>query len=408
MTVLLVLASGLQAQWTELSSGSSEVLWGCATLLNQTAYAVGNNGTILRTDNNGGDWYTETSPYLGVLNAICRFDAKFICGDDGTILRKVSGDWTECTSNTTVPLYGIQSTWGGIAVGHDGIIRKTTSGITWTPVTSPTSRTLYGLSYGVNSLYVVAVGSNGTIVRCTDGGTTWTLVSSVPTTQTLFGVAQMPAPYNDIVIACGNLGTILRSTNRGATWSSVSSGTGTQLLSVCFGGGRVVGNPPRPTVTVVGTQATILESTDWGQTWNADACPVSSQLCWADAYNGGTSTFVVGVDGTILRRDPLGGVEERGKATHGEPWLRVSPDPSSGPVRVAFAIPSDGNVLVTVSDVTGKAVRRLLDCRTTAGNHVLSWDGTDDNGRPLPKGIYICELRAHGLAVTQKLVMVER
>ncbi|HAV24332.1 MAG TPA: hypothetical protein DCX46_12750, partial [Bacteroidetes bacterium] len=51
---------------------------------------------------------------------------------------------------------------------------------------------------------------------------------------------------------------------------------------------------------------------------------------------------------------------------------------------------------VTVHDITGRAVRRLLEVHTSAKAFVeqdaLQFDGRDDDGRMLPPGLYIYQL----------------
>jgi photosystem II stability/assembly factor-like uncharacterized protein len=75
--------------------------------------------------------------------------------------------------------------------------------VTWTQQTSPTSNSLYGVTYG-NNIFV-AVGSSGTILTSPDG-VTWTQQTS-GTSRRLNGVTY----GNNIFVAVGDISTILTS-----------------------------------------------------------------------------------------------------------------------------------------------------------------------------------------------------
>ena len=70
----------------------------------------------------------------------------------------------------------------------------------------------------------------------------------------------------------------------------------------------------------------------------------------------------------------------------------VSPNPSLGSCLVSFRVPIEGEVSVTILDVSGRIVRHLFDGPHPAGDYRLEWDGTDDNGRELPTGIYLTRI----------------
>lgn len=401
LCMFLMSATGLHAQWTQLNSGTGEILWGVGAISGEQSgvYAVGNSGTILRSDDNGDNWYAENSPYSGTLNGISR-DGMYIAADGGHILVNFS-PWLDCTTGTTRPILCLQPLCYEVAVGAHGTILTTYESMTsWTTAISHTTRDLYGVIDDRSNYWSVAVGASGAVVRTTDWGQTWSAVTS-STTNYLFAVCRTPG--SNVVVAVGQYGTIIRSTDLGATWSTAESGTGEDLYGVCDCGG----NPD--TLTAVGTGGTILNSDDHGTTWQSDNSPTPSQLNWVNCMGGGTPTFIVGVDGMILRRAPLSptGIEERRKTAEREVRLKVRPDPSDGPMVISYSIPADGEALITVTDVSGRTVRRLVDGELNAGDHSLRWNGADDNGRLLPKGVYFCELRTRGLAVMRKVVIVE-
>jgi hypothetical protein len=59
-----------------------------------------------------------------------------------------------------------------------------------------------------------------------------------------------------------------------------------------------------------------------------------------------------------------------------------------GSSTVRLGIPIAGRVQVGVYDVAGRKVRLLADRVFSAGEHTLTWDGADDDGRPVARGVY--------------------
>ncbi len=64
---------------------------------------------------------------------------------------------------------------------------------------------------------------------------------------------------------------------------------------------------------------------------------------------------------------------------------------------IRFRLPADAaQVTVTLYDGQGRAVRTLEQGPFGAGEQVLTWDGIDQNGVPVPSGTYRCEVTAKG------------
>ena len=55
---------------------------------------------------------------------------------------------------------------------------------------------------------------------------------------------------------------------------------------------------------------------------------------------------------------------------------------------VRFGVAKAGRVQVTIYDVAGRKVRDLTDRVFPAGEHTLQWDGADDGGTKVARGVY--------------------
>jgi hypothetical protein len=60
----------------------------------------------------------------------------------------------------------------------------------------------------------------------------------------------------------------------------------------------------------------------------------------------------------------------------------------AGPALVRLGIAHAGRVQVNIYDVAGRKVRGLADRVFPAGEHTLQWDGTDDAGAKVARGVY--------------------
>jgi hypothetical protein len=84
------------------------------------------------------------------------------------------------------------------------------------------------------------------------------------------------------------------------------------------------------------------------------------------------------------------------------------PNPFNPMTEVAFTVPEGaGRVTLTVHNVAGKVVRTLLDSELPAGPARVSWDGTDDAGRPLASGVYFARLASDEERAFRKMTLLK-
>ena len=75
-------------------------------------------------------------------------------------------------------------------------------------------------------------------------------------------------------------------------------------------------------------------------------------------------------------------------------------------VDAAFRFITENNALEGSYDWAG--VRRLADAPGVAGEHVVTWDGRDDSGRPTAAGVYHLRVTLEsGKQLSKPLVVVE-
>lgn len=85
--------------------------------------------------------------------------------------------------------------------------------------------------------------------------------------------------------------------------------------------------------------------------------------------------------------------------------LDINPSPFVHTTTISWQLPADGRVALLVLDAVGRVVRTLESGQRQAGNFVTTWDGTDDNGRRLGRGVYFVRLTADGSTTNVKTVL---
>ena len=62
---------------------------------------------------------------------------------------------------------------------------------------------------------------------------------------------------------------------------------------------------------------------------------------------------------------------------------------------------------LSIFDVTGRRMRRLLSEKKEAGSHALRWDALDDQGDSMASGIYMVHFKSGDDVLTQKMLLIK-
>jgi len=81
-------------------------------------------------------------------------------------------------------------------------------------------------------------------------------------------------------------------------------------------------------------------------------------------------------------------------------------NPTRGATAFRFLAPAGVSARLLVADVSGRAVRTLVEGRSSGESRVVPWDGRDDRGRPLPAGVYFVRLEAAGRREATKVTLL--
>lgn len=82
------------------------------------------------------------------------------------------------------------------------------------------------------------------------------------------------------------------------------------------------------------------------------------------------------------------------------------PNPFNPATTIRYGLPRQTQVTLSVYDIMGREVRRLVDGVQAGGFHSVTWDGHNNNGAAVSSGVYLCRLQAGTFNVTTRLVLV--
>ncbi len=202
------------------------------------AWAVGYNGVIIKTKNQGSVWITIAVGGVGKkeLYAV-NFSGSsigFVAGEHGETKRSTDGGYSWTTIMTdfqnTKTIRHIQMVDNnyGYAVGEKGKIMKTSDqGVNWNHLDNALKPKLFSVWF-TDTLNGTAVGdsatgpggwSDGKIYTTTDGGSNWNL--SYTKSNATFQAVHYPTATNGFAVgSSGNKAIVAKTTDGGASWTS--------------------------------------------------------------------------------------------------------------------------------------------------------------------------------------------
>jgi flagellar hook assembly protein FlgD len=83
------------------------------------------------------------------------------------------------------------------------------------------------------------------------------------------------------------------------------------------------------------------------------------------------------------------------------------PNPFNPTTKIAYQIANAVDVKLTIYNVLGQEIIRLVDQNQKAGRYELLWDGRDTNGKLISSGIYFFRLQAGEFVKTHKMTFIK-
>jgi photosystem II stability/assembly factor-like uncharacterized protein len=266
--------------------------------------AVGENGTFIRTENDGQSWTSPPSVPAGNLNAL-DFpypDTGYVAGDNGAMYRavRVSGEYqffpiTVPATENINSLTSIPLTVSGFAAGNRGtVLRTTTRGASWVSQNSGTTKNIRCIKMATVSR-IFGCGDSGLVLRSVSSGS-WSRLTIPATYQnTNFYTIGVTGSLGDTAWLAGENGSMLISRNVGATtpsWFAETTNTAATIRGSYF-------LPGTMRAWAVGDSGTIIFKRETGRAWEKQSSGTSATLR-AVSFIDRNRGWVVGDGGVML------------------------------------------------------------------------------------------------------------
>ena len=93
--------------------------------------------------------------------------------------------------------------------------------------------------------------------------------------------------------------------------------------------------------------------------------------------------------------------------THSAFAFTQAPNPSRDGGTLRFRLPASQRVELSLFDLAGRRIARLVNATLDGGEHSVAWPRTDDHGHRVAAGIYLARIKAGSVERTLNVVLVD-
>ena len=239
--------------------------------------------------------------------------------------------------------------------------------------------------------------------RTENYGEEWTELN-IPAGIFSFSIFTDPV-YPDMVWGSGlDVYPLLKSLNRGDTWETVESlhfYSSQKVWSIC----RFMNNTDVILIGLMHPYSTFI-SYDNGNSWESFTQGLNYQTTFNKmmCYPEDSSTIWAATSDGIKYLTWVGNsIDENGWQSPSDIRISAYPNPFNPETNISFSLPLSGEAVLSIYDIQGREVARLIDGFQSAGSHTIVW-----NAEHQPSGVYFARLFADGgQTQTRKLVLMK-
>lgn len=126
-----------------------------------------------------------------------------------------------------------------------------------------------------------------------------------------------------------------------------------------------------------------------------------------DYYYNVITNLYAGLNCNLAAGGPVGVGENPNNALVNFLALRSENPHRGGDAQIRFGITRKERVELKVYDVTGRLIRTLANREFAAGEHTLTWDGSNEDGQLVARGVYFYQLRTPTFVSQKKLAVLK-
>jgi acetyl esterase/lipase len=83
------------------------------------------------------------------------------------------------------------------------------------------------------------------------------------------------------------------------------------------------------------------------------------------------------------------------------------PNPFNPSTTIEYSLKTDSKIEIQILDSLGRPARNLFKGRAASGTHSITWDGRDDNGKPLSSGVYYYQIVSETGSSARKMLLLK-
>lgn len=125
----------------------------------------------------------------------------------------------------------------------------------------------------------------------------------------------------------------------------------------------------------------------------------------ADPYGLAIEPILIDSDPSMAMLKAMS--QSQGDVVTAPVMLSARPNPFNPMTEFDISLPKRMNVEVTVYNVRGIMVRRLVADMMEKGSHTVLWDGCDQGGKRTSSGLYVVRFKAGSVVQHQRVMMVK-
>ena len=278
-------------------------------------------------------------------------------------------------------------------------LKTTNSGDTWELInTGQTGLVTIGTAIRTGSLFFHdadtgwILGAQCDLYKTVDGGDTWNTVPLPLDWTNTYDIVFSSSKKGN---TCGE--SLFHTQDGGEQWSEIPSYNG-QFTDMYF--------TDSLHGWMVGEWGNIYRSHDGGSTWDPFDHEATSAALKSVIFSDHLNGWAAGRGGTIIKIDNAAtGIHTPSSGKKSQVQLQNYPNPFSSQTTISFHLSQPGIVNLSIYDLSGRHIVKLVNERKTSGTHTFQWRGTDETGRKLSSGIYVCKLIS-GAEMESKIIMM--
>ncbi len=82
------------------------------------------------------------------------------------------------------------------------------------------------------------------------------------------------------------------------------------------------------------------------------------------------------------------------------------PNPFNPSTNISYQLPDNGHVKLTVFNLSGQTIKKLINGNQASGTYKVKWDATDEKGLSVPSGVYYYQFQTEDYQETRKMLLI--